>query len=64
MTRELERLRLEFQTYANSPSARTGAVTFEQLVMILDKIVELKGAMRKANCRIPNRNTSHQRKTE
>jgi hypothetical protein len=62
MTKELEQLRREYQTYAKSPSARSGAVTFEQLVGILDKIVELKGAMRKSNCKVPTRTTPLQKK--
>ncbi len=58
MTKELEQLRLEYQTYARSPSARSGGVTFEQLVEILDRIVELKAAMIKLpKCKIPERNS-------
>ncbi len=64
MTRELEQLRLEYQTYARSPSARSGAVTFEQLAGILDKIVELKAAMRKSNCKIPGRDAPPSGKTK
>ncbi len=63
MTKELEQLRLESQTYARSPSARSGGVTFEQLAEILDKIVELKAVMRKSNCKIPERNVPRSGKT-
>jgi len=53
--KELAELRLEYQTYANSPSAKSGGITFEGLVEILDKIVELETEMRKANCKVPPR---------
>ncbi|MGB6068622.1 MAG: hypothetical protein WBG50_27755 [Desulfomonilaceae bacterium] len=53
--RELAELRLEYQTYANSPSAKSGGITFDGLVEILDKIVALQSEMRKANCKVPPR---------
>lgn len=53
--KELAELRLEYQTYANSPSAKSGSVTFDGLVEILDKIVALESEMRKANCKVPPR---------
>ena len=55
MTKELEQLREEYRTYANSTSTKSDAVTFEGLCEILDKIVELKNAMRKSSCKIPPR---------
>jgi hypothetical protein len=53
--KELAELRLEYQTYANSPSAKSGGVTFDGLAEILDKIVALETEMRKANCKVPPR---------
>lgn len=53
--KELAKLRLEYETYANSPSAKTGGVTFDGLVEILDKIVALETEMRKASCKVPPR---------
>jgi hypothetical protein len=53
--KELVELRLAYQTYANSPSAKSGGVTFDGLVEILDKIVALESEMRKANCKVPPR---------
>lgn len=53
--KELAELRSEYQTYANSPSAKSGDVTFDGLVEILDKIVALEAEMRKANCKVPPR---------
>jgi len=53
--KELAALRLEYETYANSPSAKSGGITFEGLVEILDKIVDLETEMRKANCKVPPR---------
>jgi len=55
MTRELEQLRLEYRTYAESPSTKSGSSTFEGLCEILDKIIELKNDMRKS---CPRVNTS------
>jgi hypothetical protein len=54
-SKELAELRLEYQTYANSPSAKSGGITFDGLVEILDKIVALETAMRKADCKVPPR---------
>ncbi len=53
--KELAELRLEYQTYANSPSAKSGGITFDGLVEILDKIVVLETEMRKASCKVPPR---------
>jgi hypothetical protein len=53
--KELADLRVEYQTYANSPSAKSGGITFDGLVEILDKIVALEIEMRKANCKVPPR---------
>jgi hypothetical protein len=55
MTKELEQLRAEYREYANGTSTKSDAVTFEGLCGILDKIVELKNAMRKSNCKPPPR---------
>ena len=53
--KELAELRLEYQTYANSPSTKSGGITFDGLVEILDKIVALETQMRKADCKVPPR---------
>ncbi|MGO9571596.1 MAG: hypothetical protein ACLP5H_29070 [Desulfomonilaceae bacterium] len=53
--KELAELRIEYQSYANSPSAKSGGITFDGLVEILDKIVALEAEMRKANCKVPPR---------
>jgi|WetSurSiteA1Bulk_404760.scaffolds.fasta_scaffold244723_1 hypothetical protein len=53
--KELAELRLEYQTYANSHSAKSGGITFDGLVEILDKIVALEAEMRKADCKVPPR---------
>jgi hypothetical protein len=55
MTKELEQLRDDYRTYANSASTKSDSVTFEGLCEILDKIVELKNAMRKSGCKPPPR---------
>ena len=55
MTKELEQLRVDYRTYANSASTKSDSVTFEGLCEILDKIVELKNAMRKSGCKLPPR---------
>jgi hypothetical protein len=51
MNKELARLRMEYHRQA-SASSRSGSVSFEELAVILDKIVELKDSMRKLNCEI------------
>lgn len=48
MTKELEQLRAEYREYAHGGSTKSGAVTFEGLCEVLDKIVELKNAIRKS----------------
>ncbi len=53
--KELAELRLEYKTYANSASDKSGGITFDGLVEILDKIVALQIEMRRANCRVPPR---------
>jgi hypothetical protein len=53
--KELAALRLEYETYANSPSGKSGGITFDGLVEILDKIVALETQMRKAECKVPPR---------
>ncbi len=55
MTKELEHLRAEYREYANGTSIKSDPVTFEGLCEILDKIVELKNAMRKSDCKISPR---------
>jgi hypothetical protein len=55
MTKELAELRIEYTTYAETKSSKSDSVTFEGLCEILDKIVELKNAMRKAGCKVPPR---------
>ncbi len=64
MTKELEQLREEYRTYANSVSAKSDAVTFEGLCEILDKIVELKNVMNKSRCKIPPRKRKVPAETE
>jgi hypothetical protein len=53
LTKELNRLRLEYKEYAAKPE-KTG-VTFDGLTEILDKIVKLKAEMRKNCKKIPPR---------
>lgn len=55
MTKELGQLRDDYRTYADSASTKSGAITFEGLCEILDKIVELKNVMRKSGCKVPPR---------
>ena len=57
MTKELEALRGEYREYANGRLTKSDSVTFEGLCEILDKIVELKNAIRKScpNTKIPPR---------
>ncbi|MBI5249885.1 MAG: hypothetical protein HY912_10360 [Desulfomonile tiedjei] len=58
MTKELQALRLEYRSYAKGSSGKTAGTSFDGLVQVLDKIVELKNAMRKADCKIPPRPSS------
>jgi hypothetical protein len=55
MNMELRRLRLEYHKNATTMTQTKGALTFEDLVSILDRIVELKNDMREADCKIPPR---------
>lgn len=56
MAKELQALRLEYHTYGAGASGRSSGTAFEDLTKILDRIVELKNAMRKAGCpKIPQR---------
>ena len=55
MSKELGELRVEYTAYAEANSSRSDLVTFEGLCEILDKIVALKNAMIKADCRVPPR---------
>lgn len=54
LTRELNRLRLEYHQDALN-RASTEGTTFETITEKLDKIIEVKDAMQKANCKIPPR---------
>ena len=57
MSKELLALRQEYHSYADRSDK--GKATFEELTKILDQIVELKNAMRKAACpSIPERSSS------
>lgn len=58
MTKELQALRLEYHTHTTGASGRSAETSFDGLVKILDRIVEIKSAMRKANCKIPHRSNS------
>jgi len=59
MAKELQALRLEYHAYSTAASGRSGGTTFDDLTKILDRIVELKNAMRKAGCpKIPPRSNS------
>ena len=58
MTKELQALRLEYHSYAANSSAKSGGKSFDDLTKILDRIVELKNAMRKSECKIPPRSNS------
>ncbi len=58
MTKELQALRLEYRTHTTGVSGRSAETSFDGLVKILDRIVEIKSAMRKANCKIPPRTNS------
>jgi hypothetical protein len=55
MTRELERLRDDYRTYAAGAATKSDAVTFDGLSEILDKIVALKNVMQKSGCKVPPR---------
>jgi len=56
MARKLIRLRMEYHDYASNRSSTAGEIDFDRLTQKLDEIVELKDAMRKANCpKIPAR---------
>jgi hypothetical protein len=56
MARKLDRLRLEYHEYVSNRPPTAGEPDFDELTEKLDEIVELKNAMRKANCRkIPDR---------
>jgi hypothetical protein len=56
MTQDLARLRQEYHQYVNGKSKDSAEITFDGLVTILDKIVDLKNEMRKLNkCPIPPR---------
>jgi len=55
MTRELLRLRQEYHQYATGKPPESKEITFDGLTEILDKIVTIKNAMRKADCKIPPR---------
>jgi hypothetical protein len=55
MNMELRRLRLEYHKNAATLTQTKGALNFEDLVSILDRIVELKNDMREADCKIPPR---------
>jgi hypothetical protein len=58
MTKELQALRLEYRTHTAGASGGSVETSFDSLVKILDRIVEIKSAMRKANCKIPPRTNS------
>ncbi len=58
MTKELKALRLEYHSYSGNSSGKSGGKSFDELTNILDRIVELKNAMRKAECKIPPRPNS------
>jgi len=62
MTKKLGRLRLEYHHYVTNPQKKANDFTFDGLVEILDKIVELKAEMQKTNCKIPPRPKSFQGK--
>jgi hypothetical protein len=55
MTKRLARLRLEYHQYVSNPQKKDGEPTFDGLVEVLDKIVDLKAEMQKVNCKIPPR---------
>lgn len=47
---ELAKLRTQYHDYSTKKAPDSGDITFDGLVEILDKIVALKGEMRKAGC--------------
>jgi hypothetical protein len=49
--KELSKLRGEYRSYA----ANSKPAHFDELTRILDKIIQVKGEMRKANCKVPPR---------
>jgi hypothetical protein len=55
MTKRLARLRAQYQEYASTAKSKGNEVTFDGLVEILDKIVDLKAEMRRMNCKVPPR---------
>lgn len=58
MAKELQALRLEYHTYATGASGQSGGISFEGLTRILDRIIELKNAMRKNCPKVPPRSNS------
>ncbi|MBI4965665.1 MAG: hypothetical protein HY913_20475 [Desulfomonile tiedjei] len=55
LTKQLARLRSEYQRSANSPDLKPDGSGFDELAEILDKIVDVKAEMRKSSCKIPPR---------
>jgi len=55
LTRELNRLRLEYHQVALNRASSDDKTTFEQIAEKIDKIIEVKDALQKANCKIPPR---------
>jgi len=55
LTKQLARLRTEYQRYVNGPDLKPDGSGFDELAELVDKIVDLKAEMRKSNCKIPPR---------
>jgi hypothetical protein len=60
LNKELGRLRLHYHKQAQEAGSGTGAVSFDELTAILDRIVDLKNSMRRLNCDIPPRHKNLQ----
>lgn len=58
LNKELGRLRLSYHKQAQGALSPNGAISFDDLAAILDKIVELKNSMRRLDCDIPPRHKS------
>jgi hypothetical protein len=55
LTKQLNRLRTEYQRYVTGSELKPDASSFDELAELLDKIVDVKAEMRKSNCKIPPR---------
>jgi hypothetical protein len=55
MQKELSELRREYHEYATTAPGSPEKISFNRLVELLDKIIEVKRAMTESNCKVPPR---------